>query len=88
MELGHYPDPSKKLLIKPLFKTKEREKDGYTADPGQIMDQDRSMASDRDTEQKEMQTHVHTQLQKGYIRSVCFLDVSAGFDTVPHTYIC
>ena len=32
-------------------------------------------------------TNVHTQIQKGYIRSVCFLDVSAGFDTVPHAYL-
>jgi hypothetical protein len=35
----------------------------------------------------EMQTYVHEELAKGNIVSVSFLDVSAGFDTVPHSYL-
>ena len=35
----------------------------------------------------QMQTHVYNELVKGNIISVCFLDVSAGFDTVPHSCI-
>ena len=32
-----------------------------------------------------MQTHVHTQIQKGNM--LCFSDVSAGFYTGPHSYL-
>ena len=34
-----------------------------------------------------MQTHIHREIARGNIVSVCFLDVSAGFDTVPHSYL-
>jgi hypothetical protein len=34
-----------------------------------------------------MQTHVHEELLKGNIVNVCFQDVSAGFGTVPHSYL-
>ena len=35
----------------------------------------------------EMQEHAHQQIAEGMLVSVCFLDISAGFDTVPHTYL-
>ena len=35
----------------------------------------------------EMQESVHSEIEKGKIVSVAFLDISAGFDTVPHTYL-
>ena len=35
----------------------------------------------------EMQESVHCEIEKGKIVSVAFLDISAGFDTVPHTYL-
>ena len=35
----------------------------------------------------EMQESVHQEVERGNIVAVAFLDISAGFDTVPHTYM-
>ena len=34
-----------------------------------------------------MGQHVQTEVRKGNLVSVCFMDIKAGFDTVPHTYL-
>ena len=116
MKLGHYPEPSKHGLIKPLYKGKPKEKEDPEAyrsvnilpGLGRIMDMctaeqqtrfaegigiiPRSVHGFREghgtiTAAIEMQTHVYGELAKGNIVSVCFLDVSTGFDTVPHSYL-